>query len=244
MSGPKNKSNTELVLAKILDMIDAHDLGIGDNLGTEKELVLKLNASARSVREAIVKLNALGIIESRQKSGIIVCKPDIAGNLKLSVGFLGRIENGMKQLMEFRFVLEMGAIKLLAMDLQKELVDELSKCADQYDDLIQNGGSYREITDSDAMFHRNLLEATGNPMIHDLYFVVSDYFQQLLISVPDIQTVEDRHTFAREHRQIVEALRCNNVEYAAIILSGHLGRNLTGLDAFLKNNCSPGGKNA
>src|SRR5690625_7351250 len=61
---------------KLLDLLSTSDTKIGSPFPTEKELVEKLGVSRTVIREALNRLKAMGIIDSRTNRGSVVSSPD------------------------------------------------------------------------------------------------------------------------------------------------------------------------
>ena len=91
----------------------------GEKLPTERELAEQFKATRHSVREALKRLEALGLVKIRQGSGIVVQDIDLIGGLEL-FDTLIRDENGMvnlpllKDILEFRDNMVRQVVRLAA----------------------------------------------------------------------------------------------------------------------------------
>jgi GntR family transcriptional repressor for pyruvate dehydrogenase complex len=62
-------------------VIQGSDLKAGDSLPGEVELANRMGVSRNVVREALSRLQSLGILESRKRRGIIIAEPDILAGM-------------------------------------------------------------------------------------------------------------------------------------------------------------------
>ena len=72
-------SLTEQAVVSLQEMIALSGARPGDRFGNEADLERKLGVSRVVVREAVSRLRALGMLESRQGLGLIIGKPDPFG---------------------------------------------------------------------------------------------------------------------------------------------------------------------
>ena len=156
----------------------AHDLGIailsgkfapGDIFPGEIEQSAALGVSRTAYREAIRILTAKGLLESRPKAGTHVTRrerwnlldPDV-----LAWTFTGTPdENFIRDLFELRGILEPAAAALAA---RRRSADQLQAMADALADMERYGLSSSKGQEADRLFHRIILESTGNQALATL----------------------------------------------------------------------------
>lgn len=153
-------------------IIDGH-LAVGELLPREAELMVELQTSRTSIREAVKVLSAKGLLETRQKRGTMV-RPREAWNL-LDRDVLAWMVTGdpdpqlTHDLTELRRLVEPGAVRLAAQRHDKlQLAALADALADMRSALKDPIGYYR----ADLAFHRALFTATGNPFIDSLGSIV------------------------------------------------------------------------
>ena len=78
----KKVSASEQVCEAIQEQISGGVWRVGDKLPSESELAQKFGVNRLTVRMALQKLNALGIVETRTGSGTFVIEFDFEGYLK------------------------------------------------------------------------------------------------------------------------------------------------------------------
>jgi DNA-binding FadR family transcriptional regulator len=107
-----------------LEFFKENDLKIGDAIPKEIDFAETLGVSRTVIREALLRLRTLGLIESKKHRGMILTEPDIIANFEriLDPSLLGM--DTLKNLFELRLILEMGmADFIFARKTQKDIED-------------------------------------------------------------------------------------------------------------------------
>lgn len=96
-------------------------------LPKEQEFVGLLGVSRVVVREALSRLRALGIIETKRKKGTVVVVPEIFGGLKAIVmsGLLDR--DTLRDLYQLRLMLEIGMADFVFRNKNEEIIRKLEE---------------------------------------------------------------------------------------------------------------------
>ena len=98
----------QTLLYEIKNDIEINKLGPGDTIGREPELIKKYRISRSIFRDAIRKLEIIGLVRQRKgrNGGLIVTTPNPKGISKAAVLFLGRTDLECNQLEQARIVIE------------------------------------------------------------------------------------------------------------------------------------------
>ena len=92
----------------IIDYIKNNALKVGDALPKELEIAESLGVSRTAVREAMLRLRTLGLIESRKHRGMVILEPDLVHNFeKMLDPALVNVKK-LSLLFELRLMLEVG----------------------------------------------------------------------------------------------------------------------------------------
>ena len=173
---PKRTSAVDGVVDTFRSMIGAGSLRIGDELPTERDLARQLGVSRNTVREAIKRLEAYGVIETRQKRGASIVDNclDAMANI-LSFRF-GNDIGTFRDIQTFRSLIETG----LAADIA-----ERATAADIADLRRINGELMARQTAADRAavdlaFHVRLLTIAGNQTALRIYDVLSGVIVQIM----------------------------------------------------------------
>jgi len=199
----------------ILQRLAQGEFPIGSRLPTERELAETYTISRTTVREAMVALEMMGVVEMRKGSGIYVA------SLRMPGEGAETLDVGAFELLEARRSVEAEVAALAALRIDDERLDELdalvATMADADADIAASERADRD-------FHLAIAGATGNGAF--------------LAVVTDLWAMRDRCDLARtihqrargggemlrvaEHRAIVAALRARDAEAARLAMRQHL----------------------
>lgn len=210
----RNKLQTsDLVDQYIKEQLMTKKLRPGDKVPTEQQLMFELGVSRSSVREAMNRLSAIGVIEIRRGIGTFISTT--ADNFIFNPILFSVILNGndAKNLMELRVMMELGIIELAVLNATENQVNKVAECFKQMEELVEgNETQVDDITDCDLRFHMALAEATGNILVKDIYGLVMEFYRS------SIRTTYVKERTGRNalkiHRNILEALQLRDVELA------------------------------
>lgn len=98
---------------KLVQLLQERKLKVGDSIPTELELCAALGVSRTVVREAMLRLRMMGLIESKKKKGAVITSPDLFGILSKSMNPHILDQGTLKEIFEIRLVLEIGMADFL-----------------------------------------------------------------------------------------------------------------------------------
>ena len=199
----ENLTLRERVHRHLREEILANRLPPGTELG-EVALAESLGVSRAPVREAIGRLAAEGLVTVRPRRGAVVSALTAAEFLEAY---------------QVREALETQAIRLAVPRLEDEDVARLEAMVARQAQLAKRGdvGAFFQ---SNAEFHRLIVEAAGNGMLVEMH-------GQLMAHMGRYRTrsLALRGTLQRsvsEHRGILGAVRARDAEHAAALLGDHI----------------------
>ena len=204
---------SERVHARIIK----NDLAPGTILGTEQDLADTYGVGYNTMREALGRLRALGIVTGKQRKGVIVREPRPFAALTSILPLIAKEREDLKSLHDFRAAIELGAVHWAVLRATQEQVDEMEATLEPFERLHQNGPS-KESLAYDSRYHELLLEMSGNKLLCSLHGVINDYFGIVLRKKPVKQVPTGR---AKDHRDLFEAIREKDVDQASKVLWRH-----------------------
>lgn len=150
------------VIDQIRGAMERGDLRRGDKLPPEPELARQLKVSRGSLRETLKVLEVLGILEVRRGSGTFVAEQPNTPAIDPLL-FLLLLQDGDRgQLVELRFMIEVGFTRLAQEHLTEEHFERLERSIEAMEAAVAAGDAK---ADHDIDFHSIILEATGNPFV-------------------------------------------------------------------------------
>ena len=143
------------LVAKLTQSILLGQMLPGDKLPSENTIVQEHGVSRTVVREAISKLQASGLVETRHGIGTFVIERAPEQGLRLNVD----TALGVRSILELRLGLETQAAALAAQRRTEQQLAQMREALDDYQRLLANNDSCVE---ADRRFHLLIAEATGN----------------------------------------------------------------------------------
>lgn len=212
-----NSSLVDKVEANLVELLQLRKLKVGDVIPKEIELAETLGVSRTVVREALLRLRVMGLIDSKKKKGSVITSPDLFDVMSKSMNPHILDEGTLKEMFELRLVLEIGMADLLFYRIQKSDIEELYHIAGNEPPLSQN---HLFNIDHEIKFHGKLYEITGNTTLKK--------FQKLLLPIFDyvhrsglLRSQSHLSTFV-SHKELIEILENGTPEKFRTGMRGHL----------------------
>src|SRR5690242_5330934 len=115
------------VEAKLVELLQKQKLKVGDSIPKEIELAETLGVSRTVIREALLRLRLMGLIESKKKKGAVITSPDLFGMMSKSMNPHILDQGTLKGIFEIRLALEIGMADFLFHRVTKEDIEELKE---------------------------------------------------------------------------------------------------------------------
>jgi len=159
-----HKRSTNLAQGVVDDLTQRILLGQlkpGEKLPSESTIVLEHGVSRTVVREAISKLQASGLVQTRHGIGTFVLEARPKPGLRLHVDTVASVRN----MLELRLGLEVQAVALAAVRRCDAQLAPMRQALDDYQASLANNDSCVE---EDKRFHLLIAEATGNTFFTEI----------------------------------------------------------------------------
>ena len=167
------QSLVELVVERVQDLIQREKLQAGDRLPGEMELIRQLDVSRPVLREAIGRMESLGLIAVQRGRGTFVAdRSGLAGCARLARSALAISPKDLVKFAELRWVIECFAARRAAEAASEKDMRELEVLQRQMDSRDRD---YEEAIRLDFQFHRKLIDLTGNELMQNLMEVIHEF---------------------------------------------------------------------
>jgi GntR family transcriptional repressor for pyruvate dehydrogenase complex len=178
----------------------------GERLPTEAALAERFAVSRTVLREAVSRLKSLGLVESRQGSGVYVLSTGFSPLNFDAANSLSK--QAVVQMVEVRRALEAEVAALAARRRRAADLKRIQQAVNALDRAVAAGGDGVE---EDVAFHRAIADAARNPFLIDTL----EYLGQFLRGATRVTRANEarREDFARQVRD----------EHAAIVLAVQAG---------------------
>lgn len=224
----------ELVLTQLEEKILEGTLKEGDKLPSEEELARQAGVGRRTMREALKVLDMKGLIEVRKGQGAFVVRKDLDNYIEsLNTNIRAYLANNparLEDVLEFRELIEGGAVKELAGDHTQKVLDKL----DGYLDAQRSGLKAQDpdtYNRAHFKFHHVIVNGMKNAIIAMLYEQVLNLIVVRMSesgSDPRVEIVA-----IKEHEAILKAISEGDGEKAAGAVKKHLSTSFANLKKLL-----------
>jgi len=216
------KKISEEIVNQIKQLISNGELKPGDRIPSERELATMLGVSRPSVREAIMVLDAMGFLESRQGGGTFV-KALTEGSITDPLAKLveKRDPELLRSLAEVRMGLESWSAYLAAQRAEEKDLAELKRLYYVMEQQAKRGGWDPEV---DAEFHYAITAAGHNSLqMHVLDSIHSIFNATIQVALMEFYQQEGHiELLLTQHREIMDAIIEHNPELARQRMMTHL----------------------
>ena len=224
MSGSRGNSQTisrasltEYLGQRILEMIQADGLKPGDRLPALAVLAQRFSVANPTVREALRRLEATGVVDIRHGSGVYV-RDGTERSLMLNPHQSRLNERKILELLQARSFIEPQLAGLTARWCTDQQVDELETILHEAE--IYLVGNDRALHDTNAAFHLGIARFAGNSLLLEVIESFSKLysFEQLVI----LELYNARSRDHDDHRRIFTAIRNRDPLLAHDLMQRHL----------------------
>jgi len=228
------KKLSEEIIDQIKELISRGELQPGQRIPSERELATLLGVSRPSVREAIMVLEAMGFLDSRQGGGTYVRS---LAEVTMADPLASMVERKdpkmLHALTEVRMGLETWSAYLAAKRAEDSEIERLRELFAIMEEQAETGGWDAEI---DAQFHLTITEASHNTMqIHVLNTIQTLFKANIMVALSEFYSKEGYvELLISHHRDIMEAIAARDPERARDKMMEHLNLVEEKLQLFLE----------
>ena len=236
-----NKKRDE-VISKLKELIKTKMYIQGSKLPPERDLATTLGVSRSLLREAVITLEAWGVLESVERQGIFVKTPNLK-DFTESIQFMPFwLEDLLPQVMEMRWVLSVSAAELAAtrrteQDLEK-METSITKLKSGHCDTEagQRESSYWEIT-----LHNLYISAAHNLIMERVNEGLASLIERNTnLSNVTFMTIDNWFdVVVTQHEQLVQAIREKNARKSKAIMIQHLEDSISKIEQLSRDGLFP-----
>jgi DNA-binding FadR family transcriptional regulator len=206
----------------LLARIRSGEWAIGDRLPGETTLAPQLDVGRSTVREAIRRLAGIGVLTTRQGSGVFVTRLDAPSGLDTMLDGAA-----IDAVLEARIAVEVEAAALAAHRRTEEDLDAVRAAlairAAHRGDLVRH-------VETDTDFHRAVIAAAHNPVLLEMFDGIAAHLRRAMVDMlrsrPEAYGGDDDQD---SHADLLAAVERGDAAAAARLsrehLSGMLSRN-------------------
>ena len=211
------------------DLVDAlagrireGSLAQGEKLPTEAAIMEEFGVSRTVVREAISRLQAAGLVETRHGVGTFVVGMGDAAAFRISPDQLGTLQDVI-EVLELRIAVETESAALAAVRRTPQNIQTLRTALQAFIQALEEG---RDAVGPDYQFHLEIARATQNRHFIELMGQLGGMMIPRARLEPPGPLTPERQAYLRrvnaEHESIVDAIARQDPEAARAAMRTHL----------------------
>ncbi len=216
------ESLVDQLIAELLDDIVAGRLVPGGPLPAEADLASRFDVSRLTIREAIRKLQAQGMVHTvpgrRSELNAVSRWTDIGAALQVAEAQIGRAESSI-QLLQLRRMIETGACAMAATRMGPDGLEQLERELDG----MRAAAAINDVAEfviHDIAFHDVILDSCGNRFVRTLFDPLQALLRERRTETSRVPAVQE-HAIEM-HAAVIDALRTQDADRAHAAMSAHM----------------------
>lgn len=202
---------------RIIQFIQKNKMTVGEVLPKELDLAESLGVSRTVVREALLRLKTIGLIESIKHKGAVLRNPDVLGSLRKVFHPSILDDDTLKDMFEMRLALEVGMADFIVNNITDEDLAELENIANE---IVSGDTANPWQVDDEIRFHGKLYKISKNRILlelQEMLFPIFQYVHQSGLLEKDII----KGDFI-SHKELVEVLKLRDADAYRVAIRKHL----------------------
>lgn len=218
IDGKGKKTNMyETIADKLEEMILTDAISIDEKLPSEQTLATSFGVSRPVIREALMLLNARGLISQKNGEGNYVSQPT-SENFNRTMNLVVQLSSiCLHSLFEVRLVLEVLSSQLAATHATMEDIEALEKINQE---MIDSGDDNVNRANIDARFHAKIAAMGGNKIVE---LFINSLTAQIATMIEQNLVISGSHEDAEHyHAKVIEAIKSHSPDRTADIMRSHI----------------------
>lgn len=225
INDPNRRSLADELYRLVRERVRSGEMTAGERLPTEKELIQAFGVSRTTVREALARLAAEGLVTARQGLGVFVTDDAHFEAFNISSEELKTLDD-VRKLLELRLGIETEMVALAA---ARRSDDDVAVLRAQLV-AIREAQSEDEAAKADTALHQAIARAAHNQYFERILAFVGSRLVPPRSLVARSWTTQEAKAYAdqldSEHTAIVDAIALGDPEAARTALRAHLADSL------------------
>jgi GntR family transcriptional repressor for pyruvate dehydrogenase complex len=211
----KNRVHEEV--ARQLEQMILNKLHPGDKLPAERELAEMLGVSRSSIRDAIRRLEIVGLVEPRQGAGTMVREISTATLVSPLANVIAQRRQLVSELLDFRKMLEPPLAARAATHASTGEIGGMDEILRRQDRKVRAG---ELAVEEDTEFHYRIALASGNSVVLKVIDVVMDLLRETRSR--SLQTAGRPQKSLAGHKRILSAIKRRDAPGAEAAMRQHI----------------------
>jgi GntR family transcriptional repressor for pyruvate dehydrogenase complex len=219
LSEIRRLSATDEVFRILHEWIISKKLKPGEMLPSQDDLARRFGVSRNTLREAIYKLTAMGLLSAKQGVGTVVNITTASNYMASLADHLLLEASTVKEFFEARIFIEKATAMLAAWRVTSDDLGKMEKILSLQKDAFKTG-DINEFSRCDAEFHFELARAAKNSVLLKVLETLRDMLKRFIIEVARLPDAMERALLF--HRKILDAVSSHDADAAEKEMLRHL----------------------
>lgn len=227
-------SLVDKVEISLLEYFKERGLKAGDPIPKELEFAESMGVSRTVIREALLRLRTLGLVESKKHRGMVLTEPDIINSFEriMDPSLLGM--GILKNLFELRLILEMGMADFIFERKTEADLVELEEIVSAEEESEADKSHFS--LEKEIAFHGKLYQMSNNKTLQRFQHLLLPSFEYVhLKNKPEDFDYRYANGFVT-HRMLMDNIRVGTPETFRNAMRRHLEPHFEGIFSQHKNN--------
>jgi len=190
----------------------------GDRLPSENELAEIHGVSRFSVREALKKLNSMGLVIVQQGKGSFINTITPISYMKPLLPLLMVSDHDIELVLYTRLPIEMQTVSLAAQKAKPQHISLLRELMRQMEAALYNDDqdTYNKL---DLEYHMCIAEASGNPILYEILDILQDLLTR---QIRRTSSSLSKNRSIKRHRMLLDSIENGESDLASEIMRLHI----------------------
>lgn len=207
---------SDVTFDRILGMIIQENLKEGDKLPSESEICKKLEVGRNTVRTALSRLVAVGLISSVQGKGYYVRDVNKNSFINSLVPVIAYSSDDLVWLTQFRIGFEGQAASIAAENADEDDLRSIKKAIDFCGEHLEDDYLFAK---GDMEFHLAVARASKNQIFYQIFLIIEKLYT---VWLENFVVSHGKHTSHIFHTNVYEAIKRKDSEAAKKNMTSHM----------------------
>ena len=225
---------SRLVIEKLLEMINSGEVVSQDKLLPERRLAEVVGETRPVVREGLIALEAMGVLDIRDRQGIYLSSTEENEAKMMLHKVRGWPADMLSRVMEVRQIVEPPATAIAAVRRDEKDLTKMRECLRNLRELVEEGGeeAAQQSLIWNTAFHTVIVESAENAYLSRLYegiHAVAEHSLSLMRIRTSPEKEGGRRSVYQDHLKLFERIEARDSAGAELCAEEHLRHSINAM---------------
>ena len=222
------------IIEKLLEKINSGEVVTGDRLLPERQLAEAVGETRPVVREGLIALEAMGVLDIRDRQGIYLSSTEENEAKMMLHKVRGWPADMLSRVMEVRQIVEPPATAIAAVRRDEKDLTKMRECLRNLRELVEEGGeeAAQQSLIWNTAFHTVIVESAENAYLSRLYegiHAVAEHSLSLMRIRTSPEKEGGRRSVYQDHLKLFERIEARDSAGAELCAEEHLRHSINAM---------------